>query len=199
MCAAGKGEISAAREGQDASSSLFPDNGLAPPASTNDDQDHNHKADEKSTTSTFDVWETLYSCGAFNNILLSCQETLCQLQENDENISTSSSEKRARKQSCNNFLDPHNFTIAHNDSMSTNATGDIDPDKIFAEQLDPVEALESMRLDDVRERMRDDSSISSNGMNGGSRRSRCAPNSSCNTESTKKAHVCPPGEIVATY
>ena len=44
------------------------------------------------------------------------------------------------------FLDPYCTTIEHKDSLSTVPPGNIDPDKVFAEQLNTIAALEDLVL-----------------------------------------------------
>ena len=136
--------------------------GLDPPV-TNHTSTNAQSSDEEQT-SLHPLWEAINSCGTWNTLLASYQESLCaplheQCLNNDASCTAPAA--HSNKNSCNNFLDPHNFTIAHNDSMSTNATGDIDPDRIFAEQLSRVE-------DDRK--MQDDSSISRSELRGRARR-----------------------------
>ena len=99
--------------------------------------------------------ESWYACG-WNNIVTSCAENFCAFQDLDEVDDKTRNRGTSRERG---FLDPHNFTIKHNDSMSTAATGEIDPEKIFAEHLSPSEALASFKPSTSK--IDDESSIAS--------------------------------------
>jgi hypothetical protein len=161
------------------------------------------------------LWNALSCGGGLDHLLVSCQEGLCHhLQDPCDNDNGNACVDGDQKGgACNtNVFDPYNFTIAHNDSMSTNATGEIDPDKVFAEHynlvIDPVETLEKMRMDSVRETaaMGDDSSISSIGGSGGSGGGRRRNHSldtpteatTTETKTTTPTTDAPPSEIIAT-
>lgn len=129
MCAAGKGDAAA----------------ISPIGDSLEQSATSIREQTVAEAATVDNAPYWYGCG-WNNLVTSCAENFCAFQDLDEHLPSSHSGSSRER----GFLDPHNFTIKHNDSMSTAATGDIDPEKIYREQMNLTEVLESFRHDRQR-------------------------------------------------